>query len=777
MTGGNALGGNDVFNGKSHIFWYLWSQNYTGGAGGHGQSVINWAWCVNWAAGDNCHTIKNVSIVGNSVTQYANSGTEHAFNGGHVHNGDWPFVNTIGQGGFRSGQYTIDHDVNGNANVVLAASHVGTSGATSTANINTALPQIAQTVASPTSATVTRVSDTQHTVNWTNNSTGTAPYANLKVYRATDAGSYALIATLGVVTTYSDTTTSANHKYTYRVSAVGVNGVEVGYATASAIWTTPGAPTTLVATKLAGGNIRLTWTNNVNYSEYTVRIEESQNGGAYSEIASVSTGVATWDHVAPSTSVTHKYRVRARTSSGTTLNSSYSNESDTITLLATANAPTNLAPSGDARDAAEAIVFTWQHNPADGTPQTKYQLQYKVDAGSYTTVGPTTSGVSSFTLAAATLTNGHTITWHVATAAENGTIGAYSADASFTTSARPTSTISSPSGGSYSLSTLTVNWTYFQAQSSAQSAWHAYLWHKGANADFSDATLIEEQAGSGTTASIVFTSALLDGETYGARVYVTSAAGLTSIDSGTEREVFTVAYLPPAAATLSVSYEPNYGRALVSIIGTANSPGVTEAISTVDLQRQINGGEWVTWVAGIVLDPSSLLAIVVDTTPTIHGSNNYRAIVRSAVPSSAVSDAVELITAETQWGFLSTADSSFTEVVRMRARLGSRANVDRDKATYHFAGREDPVELSGEALGRVLAVRGTLYPPSRGGMSSEPEELEALGETEGVVLWRDYTGRRIYASLSGVAVDYDADSILYPAAFNLVRVGFDENVG
>lgn len=631
------------------------------------------------------------------------------------------------------------------------------------------------TPAAPTAAGVTRVSDTQQSVAWTNNSpTGANAYANIKMYRRQDAGSYALIATIGVVTSYSDTGTVANHKYRYRVDVLGANGSQVAGDDTGDIWTTPGAPSSLVATKLAGGDIRLTWTNNVNYSEYTVRIEESQNGGAYTELTSVATGISTYDHVALSTGVTHKYRIRARTTTGTTLNSSYSNESATITLLSTAGAPSGLAPTGVAKDAAEAIVFTWVHNPTDGTPQTKYQLQYKIDAGSFVTVGPTTSGVSSYTMPAATLTNAHTITWHVATAAENGTVGAYSADSVFTTKDRPTSAISQPTGGTWSLSQLVANWTYFQAQSSAQSAWHAYLYHK-ISGTFADAVLIGEKSGSGTTATVTFDTTLLDGETYGVRVYVTSVDDLTSIDSGTDLEEFTVAYLPPADASLTVVYEPDDGRMIITITGEAAVGGVTEPISTVDLQRQINGGEWVTWITGIVLS-GTLVAVVADTMPTVNGSNNYRAIVRSATPSSVLSPEVENVTAELHWGFLTTGPG-FDERVRIRANLDVAATVGRDKAIHQFAGRTNPVELSGEATELSLAITGTLYPPGKGGMSSEPQVLEDLGQTPTIVLWRDYTGRRIFSSLSDVRVGYITDSLLYPVSFNVTRMDYDENVG
>lgn len=628
--------------------------------------------------------------------------------------------------------------------------------------------------AATTATAASRVSDTQGSVSWANHDAASALYANIKQYRKTDAGGWALIATLGVVSSYSDTGIVSNHKYRWRPNVLGANGTEVTGAESNDIWTTPGAPSGLTATKLGNGNINLTWTNNVNYSEYTTRIEESQNGGAFSEIASVSGGVITWDHVAPSTAVTHTYRIRSRSTTGS-LNSSYSANSNTVTLLATANPPSSLVPSGVGRDAAEAIVFTWQHNPADGTPQSKYQLQYKVDAGAYTTVGPTTSTVSSYTLPAATLTNAHTITWHVATAGENGTLSAYSADSTFTTSARPTSTISSP-GSTWSLSTLTAAWTYFQAQSSAQAAWHIYLWKKGALSDYSDATLIEEGSGSGATSSFAFTSTLLDGATYGVRVYVTSAVGLISIDSGSPRQEFAVAYLPPADATLLVTYAPDFGRMVVTIQGTGASAGVTEPISSVDLQRQINAGDWVTWVSGIVLDTGTLFATVLDTAPTIRGSNNYRAIIHSAVPSSKISPEVNVDTAEELWGFLS-AGPGLSDVVRMRALLSNRATVGRNKATYHFAGRAKPVELSGEETNLSLAVTASLYPPSQGGLSSEPQEVEAIALTTGIVLWRDYTGRRIFASLSDVNIDYTTQANKFPVGFNLEEQDYDENVG
>jgi hypothetical protein len=745
-----------------------------------GQSIagnytdIYWQYGVDYGDPNYWNNISNRSIawsvdVGSSVSGVSGYGTGTSSS---------PYINTSdpGYGGqihyFWSGTVRIYHNSNGQGTIHLNASMTFSTGAyTSSINTNIELPNIIRPPSAPTALTATRINDGQINLAWANHSDTFTAYSNVKVYRSTDGAGFALIATLGVVTTYSDNTTSANHRYRYKVEAVNAAG-SAQSGISNSVWTTPGTPTVLTATKLAGGNIRLNWSNNVNYTEYTVRIEESQDGGAYSEITNVAAGTTQWDHVAPNPAVTHRYRIRARTSSGTTLNSNYSNQSATIVLLSTAGPPTGLSPSGATLDATEDIVFTWSHNPTDSTPQSKYQLQYKVGTGTYTTVGPIDSTVSSFTLPAATLANGNTITWRVATAGENGTIGAYSAESSFTTQDRPTSVISVPAGSTHTQSTLTAKWTYFQVQSSPQTAWHAFLYLKGALPDFSDATLVGEEAGSGTTDEVTFSTTLLDGETYGVRVYVTSASGLKSIDAGTDLQEFTVTYLPPANVTLTASYDSDLGQMVITIIGSVAEGGSTEPIDTVDLQRQIDGGEWVTWATGIVLSVGSLVAILVDTMPTVHGVNKYRAIVRSAVPSSALSAEVEVTTSEPRWGFLSSFQGNFADTLRMRARLTGRSVTGRSKAVYGFAGRDKPVELSGEETSKSYAVAATLY-----GTSSTPAEVEAMGETTGIVLWRDYTGRRMFASISPVTVDYNTDSVLFPVSFTLTRVDYDENIG
>lgn len=612
--------------------------------------------------------------------------------------------------------------------------------------------------AATTASAASRVSDTQGSVSWTNHDATSAAYGNIKLYRKTDAGSYALITTLAAsAASYSDLGIVANHKYRWRPNVLGANGTEVTGAETGDIWTTPGAPTGCTATKQANGDVLVTWTNNVNYTEYLVEVQESTNGGSsWADLStSVASGSTSYTHVTPSTATSHTYRVRAKTSSGTTLFSAYSAQSNTVTLLATANAPTNLTPSGVAQDAAGAIVFTWQHNPADGTPQSKYQLQYKIDAGSYTTVGPTTSAVSSYTLPAATLTNGHTITWHVATAGQNGTLSAYSADASFTTSAKPTVNISTP-GATYNSSSLAAAWTYFQAQSSAQATWIAQLYDAASN-------LLETITGT-TESAGTFTTALHDGASYTLNVAVTSAAGLTS---DVDVQAFTVTFLPPAAVTITPLYDRNSGAMVLTIAGADPTVGVTVAIATVTIQRKVNDEDWVTIIAGLVLSGTPLSAVVIDTRPTINGTNTYRALAYSALPSSATSLDAVAITAEGYWSFLSAGDG-FATIVRMKARPQFGAETSRERALHHFAGRAKPVQFEGEATTLMLSIAGELLADS-----SRPEEFEALALISGPVLWREPTGRRVFASLSKVKTS--RSSHFYAAvAFDLTQIDYTE---
>src|SRR5262249_51262444 len=160
-------------------------------------------------------------------------------------------------------------------------------------------------------------------------------------------------------------------------------------------------------------------------------------------------------------------------------------------------------------------------------------------------------------------------------------------------------------GATYNSSQLTAAWTYFQAQGSPQATWQAFLLDGSSN-------VIEGHSGT-TETTVPFTTVLADGATYTVQVFVTSAAGLTS---AVGQPTLTGTYLPPADVAVAASYDADSGSMVLTVTGDGAVDGVTVAINTVTVQRQINGGPWVTLATGLMLAGTPLTVILVDTTPT-----------------------------------------------------------------------------------------------------------------------------------------------------------------
>ena len=963
LYGNSGNGGTTGSLGHRTVVDYSYSQSVAGN-----YTDVSWSYGVDYGDPNYWNNIANRTVawsvtVGSSVSGVAGFGTGTSSSG---------FINTSdpGYGGqlhyFWTGTVRIYHDSNGQATIHLAASmDFNSHSYTSSITTDIALPDIVQAPTAPGTPTATRVNDGQANLSWTNNSSSHHEYASQAVQRSVDGGSYSTIASglSSAATSYSDTTTSANHKYQYKIVATNAAGSATSSAS-TALYMTPGTPTIGTATKETNNDVTLTWTNNAGYGDttYGTDIYESLDGGAFTYTASVSGGLTSWTDVAPDTSKTHAYKVLHTKGA---LFSSLSAASNTVTLLSTAGAPTGLSPSGVARDAASAIALSWTHNPTDGTPQSKRHVQAKVNAGSYADLINDSSTTSSYTVSAATWSNGDTITWKVATAGQNGTLGSYSAESTITLSAVPTVTINTHDA-TYVTSSLVIEWGYFQAQSSAQATWEARLYD-------SDAALLESISGT-TEVTGTFTTVIEDGASYTVKMTVTSAAGLTSTE---DTQAFDVVYSLPAAISVSGAFDNAAGFTVLTLTGAAASSGyqglvldgtgdyastpdaaalditgdidiridlamtdwtpasqqvlvakwnttgdqrsyilgvntngtlyfglstdgasgtevfatssvaptpvngrlslradrnsgvvtfytsvdtdltgaswvtlgtnqnaagtmfastatlrvgidsgggaplagtvysvelrnsantvvanpnfavqevddtsfddtvpitwtlagdaaivnivpATEAIATVDVQRQIDGGDWATVLTGVVLDAVTHTATVQDTVPVTVGTNTYRAIAYSALPSSRTSATSDVVTAETEWGYLS-GEASFATVARFRSMPTFGAGAGRAKALYHFAGRELPVQLAGEAVNNTLSVAGRL---SEG--SGSAADFEALGRAEGVHCWRGPDGRRLFGSVPKVDVVVTRVNAATTVAVTIAELDFTE---
>lgn len=644
---------------------------------------------------------------------------------------------------------TVNYDKSGPAAVkVSTRSFAGTANTTYTlraylSNVyNGGAPNLSLNVtippdvpAAPTAASVARVSDTQHTVTWTNNATSGAPYTNLIVERSLNGGAWAAVATLGVVTSYS-ASTGANNSYQFRVKARNSSG-DSGYAYTSTIYTTPAAPTIGSASK-SGTDITVTWDHTARYPT-GAKVYASQNGGSYALLATISSTAETYTHTSPSTAVTWTYKVTATNGS---LESALSGASNTVLLLAAPNPPTLVFPKV-AIDAEEDVVFQWQHNPVDTTAQTAYELRYRVvdptlPGATWNTVSGTTA--QSRTFFGAVFDNGwQGYEWQVRTKGAHADFSPWSPSSMFVATARPTGTINTP-GATHNASQLTVVWGYYDAEGTAQSQWRATI---------TNGSTTEVRSGSGTAAEATFAAVLPDASTWDVTVEVRDGAGLWSTP---DTVTFTVAYAPPPTPVLTALYNAPTGSTALTVTNPAPvSPEV--ATDHNSLYRSLDAGQtWTLIGENLPVDGS-----MVDPLPLIGGSTLYKAIAVSATPSTADSLTVGVDTSDYAthqgWCYANWGDG-FTQGARLSANVQVGSGRSREKVLHHFSGREDPVEYAGQARTHTLTVTGDLF--CNDGTQSTRDEWEALADAPAPICWRDPTGRRVFVSSGRVGTTAQA---------------------
>ncbi|MEP6703029.1 MAG: Ig-like domain-containing protein, partial [Betaproteobacteria bacterium] len=184
--------------------------------------------------------------------------------------------------------------------------------------------------AAPTGLANGTVTATSVPLTWADNANNETSY---QVERATGAGSFGLLATLGAnATSHNDTTVAASTAYSYRVRAVNAAG-NSAYSntlpvTTAAAPAKPAAPTNLSATTLSRSSIRIDWVDASN-NETGFKIERSQNGGAFSQVATVGANAVTFTNTGLTKNRNYNFRIRANNANG---DSAYSNTASAKTL-------------------------------------------------------------------------------------------------------------------------------------------------------------------------------------------------------------------------------------------------------------------------------------------------------------------------------------------------------------------------------------------------------------------------------------------------------------
>jgi hypothetical protein len=398
-----------------------------------------------------------------------------------------------------------------------------------TVRITRALPN------APTGLTITRVSDSQQTLNWTRAST----YTSVVVQRSTDDGAWQQVGVAsGNAYTFTDKSTSGNHKYEYRVAGVAASG-QSGWSGQATVYTSPSIPSGIKATR-DGDNIVVSASS---VAPYATGFDVQDGATVIASAVSLP-----YTHVAPDPAVPHTYTVRAVRTSPDAVASGWSAASNTVQLISPPNAPAALVPNGAVWASDTDVTFSWAHNPVDSSAQSAFELQWRLDAGSWTTVAGTTVQSATVTIEVGS------VDWQVRTKGAHPDFSPWSPVASFTVIDRPGVAVIQPAD-SWDASILVVGWTWFQAQGRPQSGWRFELLDAGNS-------VIESRNGSGATAYVEATTRLHEG-TYTARIQ----AATGEVWSVWAVETFTVTFTPPGQPVISGVWDEEQGGVQLAVAG------------------------------------------------------------------------------------------------------------------------------------------------------------------------------------------------------------------
>lgn len=645
-----------------------------------------------------------------------------------------------------------------------------------------------------------RINDTTTRLTFTRRSTLTAPWQQLEVQRLWAGDKvWRKVATVNAVSgtfnSWTDTTNQTNKKVTYRVRPVNSAGAPA-WSTANVsptFFTSPARPSNVTAKWVdADGNagvdyVQVNWTRNVAYPDYTqaVQRQHSTDGGRTWSVwttfmhrtvsgpqssGNLPSGVwSTVDLSPPSALV--RYRVGANSVPVTipaggpltspalipALGSGWT-VGDALSVPRPPLAPSIVEPSNESLvDASREFKVIWRHNtvPGDTAQQTRAKVEFSTDNGvtwsTLSGLGEVVGSLQALVIQPGTFANGLTVLWRVTT---KGPLNVWSpvTQGRFTTTASPVIAITEPtvvSGRPFD-----VVWTFSMAAGFTQTRWKGTLY----GPDGSGGTIaIAEGGGTGPGRVWSINLPLYNSETY----TVTITAWGQNLESNTDSRSFTTNLIPPDVSEVTARHDEPSGTVVLGLLFPSANHNVVEA----DVQRRIDGGEWVTIISGMSVEGQQEMSLL-DLLPGLNNVNDYRLLLTTdsggyaftpvvSVPIRGFTDSPH---AFLNWG----EDMSAVERATCEPKVSE--STDRTRRVHQMLGRRDPLLLVGEQRSRVVEVSLNVNWPSEGcddttwettsrrGTTPRDGWLEA-GREAVLVCYRDWQGRRVFGRLSEVSAD------------------------
>ncbi len=544
------------------------------------------------------------------------------------------------------------------------------------------------------SCTHVRVSDNKNSVSWVNKPENTKPYSEIYIERQVDGGVWSRVAIVdGSANSWSDTTTSANHRYCYRVDPHNPAGFSTAYATSLPTYNTPAAPSKVTVARKDATTVVVSIENGA-LTASALDLQCSSDAKTWVAVRTVTGECVTSVEDAPGGGT---FYYRARNTRGS-LASAWSGASNAVVTICPPAAPTLIAPvqGSVVEKTLETVTFSWLHNPIDGSAQTEAEVEYAINGGT-ATVKSVSDSSQSVSVANSFGVNS-SIVWRVRTKGASDEFGPWSASRSFRVCQVPTVVITTPSvdGGAVTDVPVEITWSYSDASGSQVTA----------NVSIRDAQGKELWArlvqGSASSVSVGADELLLANKaSFEVVVAVTSSSSL----SARAVRTFATNYVEPAKPEVEVVVDSSKGSVrLVVREGVAQEGESVAATKSLGLFRRNANGSLVS-----LMSDAASGAGAVDLYPPLDQDLSY---IATAATENGLTSVQEIVVRVPSGGYVFfnfDAALGYSRVAKLAMDVEWSMQRERDCEVFETEGNEDPLVFYGAACRTEASVSGNVW--------------------------------------------------------------------